>query len=293
MPASEQDQSIGLHVDLDGAAAPAAGLLGLPTLDARCWGPKLRIVARPRDMDVFYEFVRPRLRPLTLFGSGDFHHLSALWLRRLKEPFTLVMFDNHPDWDRRPPRWSCGGWLNRALELPNCRRIVVLGCGNFELEFPSRLFGCSDVRLEIRPWAERVSPRTRRGFRCIDAGSVPQATAELVDDLRGGAVYVSVDLDALAAADAVTNWENGLFSTRQVCSIIEDLGTRARIVGADVCGGYSPPVLERMLQRLAHVWDHPKLNLPEASEIVSRNAKATAAIWNALAAALDRQPGAA
>jgi hypothetical protein len=117
------------HLNLDDAWQDQP--FGLPTVDARNWGPKLRFSAPPRLLAEFYREYQPRLlSPFLLYGSGDFHYLTALWLRRVAEPVTLVSFDNHPDWDVRPPKWGCGGWVNRALELPNVKHFAVWGCGN-------------------------------------------------------------------------------------------------------------------------------------------------------------------
>jgi len=111
------------HLDLDGAWP--AEMLGLSRIEAREWGPQLRFSAPSRLVETFYENYEPRLTPFVVYGSGDFHHLSALWVRRVREPVVLVSFDNHPDWDIRPPRWCCGSWVNRALELPTVRRVSV------------------------------------------------------------------------------------------------------------------------------------------------------------------------
>lgn len=277
-------ESAGLHIDLDGAASQAASALGVRTLNARGWGPRLRMLARPGDIEAFSEFIRPHIGPVrfTLFGSGDFHHLTAVLMRRVIEPFTLVMFDNHPDWDIRPPRWSCGGWLNRALELPNVRRIIVLGCGNFELWYPARMFGRSDARLSVRPWAERLPGRVRGRYDCLSRDTLGQAIADLADELRGSSVYITTDLDALAAAECASNWEQGLFSWDQITSAIGQLRGAARVVGGDICGAYSLPVFERRLQRLAHRWDHPRLVLPDAPTREARNTHAMTAIWRSL-----------
>ena len=118
MQKTQPPASPSLHVDLDEAWTGSV-LPPMPRLDARIWGPRLRNTAPTRDVEAFFVEVQDRLSPFVLFGSGDFHHLSALWQRRVREPFRLVCFDNHPDWDIRPPRWSCGGWVNRALEHPH------------------------------------------------------------------------------------------------------------------------------------------------------------------------------
>src|SRR5688572_26027559 len=104
-----------VHVDLD-EAWPRDSLPEAAYVDARSWGPELRYSTTARHMRRFEEFAAATPAPFTLSGSGDFHHLTALWLRRMREPFTLVSFDNHPDWDIRPPRWGCGTWITRALQ---------------------------------------------------------------------------------------------------------------------------------------------------------------------------------
>ena len=51
------------------------------------------------------------------FDNGNYHYMSKLWTDRIQHPFTLIVFDHHPD--MQPPRFggilSCGGWV---LEVP-------------------------------------------------------------------------------------------------------------------------------------------------------------------------------
>lgn len=54
-------------------------------------------------------------------GTGDYHYVSLFWLERIREPFSLVLFDHHPD--DQPGAFgdgllSCGGWVAQARELP-------------------------------------------------------------------------------------------------------------------------------------------------------------------------------
>src|SRR4051794_28889926 len=113
MPAAET-----LHVDLDGAW-PRETLQHSEFLDLRALGPSLRYSATSAGMREFAASLAPHAARFVLFGSGDFHHLSSVLAGRMREPFTLVSFDNHPDWDIRPPRWCCGTWINRALSSPH------------------------------------------------------------------------------------------------------------------------------------------------------------------------------
>ncbi len=118
----------------------------------------MRFSAPPRLVEQFYrEHKRNLAAAFLLYGSGDFHYLTALRLRSVTEPIVLVSFDNHPDWDVRPPKWACGGWINRALELPNVPRASVWGCGNFECWWPHQIFGNRRAEragfLDVHPWA--------------------------------------------------------------------------------------------------------------------------------------------
>ena len=112
-------------------------------------GPSLRYITSQRMIDRFYAEFGEVFRPFILSGSGDFHHLTAIFIRHIKEPFVILSFDNHPDWVVRPAHWSCGGWVNRALENPLVQQVAVWGCGNFECRFPWRLRG-NRSRLPLR-----------------------------------------------------------------------------------------------------------------------------------------------
>jgi arginase family enzyme len=273
-----------IHLNLDNAWP--AGALPFRTLDATSWGPQLRFSAPSRLID---EFCRQAPKePFVLFGSGDFHHLTALWGRRVAEPFVLVSFDNHPDWDVRPPRWGCGGWVNRALELPRVEKICVWGCGNFECWWPWQIFGNRraerEGRLEVHPWADDrpLSDQARRG--AILRANWREHFAEFVRALGKSNVYVTIDLDCLRAEEAVTNWESGRFTVEDVAWALTQLrGSSAQIVGGDICGAFSSPVYARRKQRFAAEMDHPKLPAPDLETATKINLRAFEALWPILA----------
>ena len=273
------------HLNLDDAWRNEP--LGLPVVDARKWGPELRFSAPPRLVAKFYHEYETRLAsPFLLYGSGDFHYLTALWIRRLPQPVTLVSFDNHPDWDVRPPKWGCGGCVNRALELPQVRRVSVWGCCNFECWWPHQIFGNRRAEragiLEVHPWADErpVKDRQRRG--AILRGNWRDHFDQFLKDLGGGNVYVTIDLDCLRAEEAVTNWESGRFNVVDLEWALSRLVGSSRIIGGDICGAFSPPAYARWKQRFAAEFDHPKLQLPAADQIDRINSAALAKLWPAL-----------
>lgn len=261
--------------------------IAMNRIDLRDWAPRLRYLARPSDVETFWRDVSPRLSPFVLYGSGDYHFLAALFLRRIETSVTLVSFDNHPDWDVRPPRWSCGGWINRALELTNVERAAVWGCGNFELAMPSRLFAnhraLRSGRLEVHPWAERMSPSVQRRFDCMTRDSWRQGFENFAASLYGKSVYVTVDLDCLRAQEAVTNWENGLFTADDLIFALRLLRKYARVAGGDLCGAYSATRYSRLFQRFAGWWDHPKTTNVDTEAARNINQSTLLAVWPALA----------
>jgi hypothetical protein len=259
---------------------------GFSAIDARSWGPQLRFSAPPRLIDNFYHEYESRLAPFLLYGSGDFHHLTALWLRRVAQPVVLVSLDNHPDWDIRPPKWCCGGWINRALELPNVRRASVWGCGNFECWWPRQIFGNRRAErtgnLEVHPWADDRPAQDRQRRGAILRENWREHFEAFANKLRGADVYVTVDLDCLRVEEAVTNWESGRFSIVDLEWALGKLRGSCRIIGGDICGACSPPRFSRWTQRFAAEFDHPKLKWPRAEEIRRINSTAIGALWPAL-----------
>jgi hypothetical protein len=275
-----------LHLNLDDAWPDEP--LGLPIVDARVWGPKLRFSAPPRLVAEFYrEYETHLVAPFLLYGSGDFHYLTALWIRLVAQPVTIVSFDNHPDWDVRPPKWGCGGWVNRALEIPHVRRVSVWGCGNFECWWPHQLFGNRRAEragiLDVHPWADGRPSKDRQRRGAILRDNWREHFEQFVKDLGGTNVYVTIDLDCLRAEEAVTNWESGRFTIVDREWALKKLRESSQIIGSDICGAYSSPHYARFKQRFAGEFDHPKLQLPALDQIRTINSAALAKLWPLLA----------
>jgi hypothetical protein len=275
-----------IHLNLDDAWGDQP--LGMRTLDVREWGPRLRYFAPDGLLFDFALTFLPALPPFNLYGSGDFHHLTAWLLHGIGDGVTVISFDNHPDWDIRPPRWACGAWVNRALARPNVSRVAVWGCGNFELTWPSILFanrrGRREGRLTVHPWAERFPERVAARFDAMTRDNWRERFDGFLRTLRGSNVYVTIDLDCLRAEEFTSNWEQGLFAAEDVAWAVRRVRDNCRLVGGDVCGAYSPFRGERRMQRLADWWDHPRLPPIEPEAARAKNLAALATIWPALTA---------
>jgi arginase family enzyme len=250
-------------------------------VDALAVGPSLRFITNKRGVESFYAKFSRHFRPFILSGSGDFHHLTAIYVRQVKEPFTILSFDNHPDWDVRPPHWSCGAWVNRALENPLVQQAAVWGCGSFECGLPWRLLGnrsaCCSNRLWVAPWRSEG-----RNYPCwlhpISASDWRVAFAQFVETIRNP-IYVTVDLDCLGCTDAITNWENGRFALCDLVWAITLLRQKLQIVGGDLCGAFSPARYRSRFQALAGRFDHPRQRIVPEKERRSVNRRALETIW--------------
>jgi len=274
------------HLNLDDAWRNEP--FGMAVIDARAWGPQLRFSAPPRLVEKFYREHETTLAvPFLLYGSGDFHYLTALRLRRVTEPVILVSFDNHPDWDVRPPKWGCGGWINRALELPQIKHVAVWGCGNFECWWPHQIFGNRRAEhagvLEVHPWADDRPPKDQQRKGAILRENWRERFEQFSKSLANENIYVTIDLDCLRTEEAVTNWENGGFSVADLQWALGKLHESCRIVGGDICGAYSPPKYARRKQRFAAEFDHPKIRLPDEGKICAINVATLEKLWPLLA----------
>jgi hypothetical protein len=251
-------------------------------VDALAAGPSLRFITTKRTVESFYAEFGEHFRSFILSGSGDFHHLTAVFTRQIKDPFVILSFDNHPDWDIRPPHWSCGAWVNRALENPLVQQVAVWGCGSFECGFPWRLLGnrpaCRSGRLRVAPWRpeEKDFPSW---LHPISPADWRLSFAQYVESIFGLTIYVTLDLDCLGESDAVTNWENGRFALSDLVWAITLLRQKVRLVGGDLCGAFSPMRYGSRFQSLAGRFDHPRQRSVTEKERGLVNLRALKTIW--------------
>ena len=215
-------------LDLDGSLTAQSSLFHRkrpPWVPARLWGPQIRLACTFGTFERFRRWLDGALETadpgITLYGSGDFHHVSLALLKRLPGPFNLLVLDKHPDWMRGIPFLHCGTWLRHALRLPNLK--CVFHCGG-ELDF-------DNAYRWLAPWHEIkagrvvVFPAQRQFVRGRWAGitvhpllreGVTLATAlndalrPFRDELGRLPLYISIDKDVLSAEDAAVNWDSGL-----------------------------------------------------------------------------------
>ena len=273
-----------LGLDLDGSLPRQAHLMARlhEVVACRVHEQGLRLWARRRTAEALRGVIQ-RLRhrcpqPWLMFlGSGDFHHVTLLLLETLPpslQPVTLVLIDHHPDWFVSPPRYHCGNWVAGALRLPWIHSAVLVGQDGPDLaghRFWFAPFGeLSQGRLRLVPYATsriRVPlrwPATVEGaahairrwygvelhFRTLAEHGAAQVFDELAQHLSGRRVYLSIDKDCLERRFAITDWDQGRLSLKDLLQGIQRLQRSVQLVGVDVCGDAAPAPLRGLFKRI-------------------------------------------
>jgi len=211
----------------------------------------------------------PRKKYPVFLGSGDFHHLSEILTSKINEPFSLIVFDFHPDWDTLPPRFGCGSWVTQALKIKNISKCVLIGMGSDDLSFPSlqtaNLKALKNNRLEIYPYKHKPG---RVYFRNIDSNKInwhqlekedlTKFTLGLINRLPTKKTYISIDKDCLKQEFALTNWEQGLLHLDQLLIMLKLFRENSDIIGLDITGDYSAPKIKNLIKAVISKLDHPK-----------------------------------
>lgn len=161
---------------------------------------------------------------LHFIDSGNYHHMTRLWLEKLQIPFRLLVFDNHTD--MQPPAFggllSCGGWIVASLEeLPLLQEVILVG--------PDE-----EAYTQVEPdLQQKVLFLSREKLSTMTAEEKEGFFNNLSEDLP---LYVSVDKDVLCKGDASTTWSQGDMHLSELMSFLELILERQNILGMDVCG---------------------------------------------------------
>ncbi len=247
------------------------------SLSARLW------MSRKTAQDIRKRLEGLRhLNRINLLGSGDFHHLSLAILERLREPFSLIIFDFHPDWDMLPPFMGCGSWVGRALKDINIVKCLLIGPSSQDLSFPfiqtASLNLLERNKLEIYPYEHlpsRVflrsvpsnrSIRSKKGlfntqicWSNLKGKDLKESFLALIKTLPVKKTYVSIDKDCLKGEHAFTNWEEGMFSLDELLMMLGLIRDNLSLIGADITGEYSDFPQGDILKKIASSLDHPRM----------------------------------
>jgi hypothetical protein len=155
---------------------------------------------------------RSNLSSIHLLDSGNYHHLSRVYLDLIKEPFNLVVYDNHTDmqFSAFGNILSCGSWIADAYEsLDYLKKIIIIGASSKYID------DCAFNKDE----------------RVIFADGINEVS--LGNELP---IYISVDKDVISENEFISDWDQGIMPVSTLIKELKCLRDSFRIVGVDICG---------------------------------------------------------
>ena len=153
--------------------------------------------------------------------SGDYHYMTKFWTDRIKHPFSLIVFDHHPDMQQ--PVFdniiSCGGWVRDMLDNnPFLRKVIIIGASDKLIRsvpetYKDRVHFYSETSLEHESTWHRYAK-----------------------EHLNEPVYISIDKDVLNTSSAATNWDQGSMSLAELKKLLAVILHKEDIIGIDICG---------------------------------------------------------
>ena len=164
------------------------------------------------------------------FDNGNYHYMSKLWTDRVQEPFTLIVFDHHPD--MQPPRFggilSCGGWVKEVLDNNKfIQSVIIIGVKDELVE---------TVREELSQSGEANILAKVTFIKESELSTLSSLICSDFVNVLSPNLYISIDKDALSPTYAATNWDQGSLTLDALKDCITALTTGRRILGVDICG---------------------------------------------------------
>lgn len=156
---------------------------------------------------------------ITYIGSGNYHYITYIILTEMTKPFTLILFDNHPDLGNdqghEESLLSCGSWVSYALkEIPLLQQVVIIG----PTTISQHHFNYHHV--VIFPFDGRHH----------------YALKSILSAIRTQNVYISIDKDVLNITEAETNWDQGVMNLSTLTYFLAAISKYKKIEGVDICG---------------------------------------------------------
>lgn len=251
-------------------------------IDLSYLGPRIRLWMNRKTMKEIDERIQGSLKnSITFLGSGDFHHISHILINQLEEPFSLIIFDFHPDWDTLPPRFGCGSWLSQTLKNKNILKCILIGVSSSDISSwwvqSGNLDSLKGDRVEIYPYSHKaslaffkkvpanISLKIERGlfynkiyWNELKGKNLTEFFLSILEHLPQKQVYISIDKDCLKKEYALTNWEEGHISLDEFLLMLKLIKENLDIIGMDITGDYSKIFLIGNYKKFFSRLDHPK-----------------------------------
>lgn len=276
--------------------------------EVRLWGRRAAMEKLQGRLKVELKGLKSDQPVVTWMGSGDFHHVTALIASCLADargmPFTIVHIDNHPDWVKFRNGIHCGSWVSYVLKNRIAERVVSVGMTSGDLSCPELkhadlsliatqrqiIFPLHETStFVVRSYGSGRSHRScgmRLSWKRFGNNEDNSGHFEAAAAVETEAIYVTLDKDALAPADAATNWDQGTLRLDGVLEWLRALMSRHIVLGVDVIGDRSTQMyggsnFDRLLKRSEALLDQPRLS-PGGSDTPKINQAANLKLLAAL-----------
>ncbi|MCM3569463.1 arginase family protein [Neobacillus mesonae] len=184
---------------------------------------------------------------ITFIGSGNFHYMTYLMLKEITKPFTLVLFDNHPDLGMGEVQGesllSCGSWVAYALnDIPLLQQVVIIG--------PTTI-----SKHPIQHRKVTIFPLDERHHYSLKS---------ILSTIHTQNIYISIDKDVLNTAEVETNWDQGMMKLDTLTHYLEMLIKSKQVEGIDICGEEHISPVDMVLpdyQAMIHKNEHANLEI--------------------------------
>ncbi len=160
--------------------------------------------------------------------NGNYHYMSAIMLEQVKEPFSLVVLDHHPD--MQPPMFgdilSCGGWVLNVVENnPFVKDVHVIGADR-------KLIAGLDTEIQEKAlFYDREDVIGASDLEGEISISLPETKYP---------VYLSIDKDVICKDEIITNWDQGEMRAKELLAFVKAILGNCKVLGIDVCGECAP-----------------------------------------------------
>jgi len=250
-------------------------------IDLKDLGPRARIWLGKKTKKEIEERIQGSAKnSVTFLGSGDFHQVSHILINQFDEPFCVILFDFHPDWDILPPRLGCGSWVTESLKNKNILKFILIGVSSKDLSIPwiqtGNMNSLKGNRVEIYPYSHRpsftflkripenFSVKNEKGlflnkiyWNELKGKDLINLFLSVLKRLPTPRVYLSIDKDCLRNQYALTNWEEGMLSLEELLWMLKLIMDHVDIVGMDIVGDYSEVSVHGKLKKFISYLDHP------------------------------------
>ena len=162
--------------------------------------------------------------------SGNYHYVTKIMTDRIKEPFSLVVFDHHTDMQKPMIEGltSCGDWAGKVLATNQwLQQLVLIGPQESDIE---QLYRENDGLMNRKEISEKLLTFSAEEIR---TGEDKNKISKIKKNLP---VYISIDKDILGKQYTETNWSQGNMSLPMLERLLSHFLENGNVLGIDICG---------------------------------------------------------